>query len=266
MGKTFPLTVVIATFNEEENISRAINSIRDIASEILVIDSGSSDKTVEIAENLGAKVIYNKWENYPAQIQFGINKASNPYVFVIDADEEVSEELKDSIRQIFENKDVEKYACFQINRKTFYLGKFLNFAWQPEYRIRIFHKDKVKYEGFLHEKVICNGKVKKLKGDLYHYTYKDLEDQYKRLIKYSKLSAEGMYKNGGKFKLHKLILNPFWGFFREYFLRLGFLDGIRGFSVAVSQFFYVFLKYLFLWEIERKKQKDKISTFNKKSF
>ena len=262
MEKPLPLSVVIVTLNEEENIKRAIESVKDIASEVLVIDSGSKDKTIEIAKKLGAKVIFHKWENYPSQVQFGIDNASNPYVFVIDADEEVSKELKESIKQIFKNGDIKKYACFYVSRKTFYIGKFLNFAWQPEYRIRIFHKDKVKYEGFLHEKVICTGKTKKLKGFLYHYTYKDIEDQYKKLIKYSKISAIGMHEKGKKFKLYNLILNPLWGFFKEYFIKLGFLDGIRGLSVAVSHFFYVFLKYLFLWEIEEE-EKRKIKTTNK---
>jgi len=251
-----PLSVIIPTLNEEKNIARAIKSIKGISSEILVIDSGSTDKTVDIATQLGATVIFNKWENYPSQVQFGINKASNPYVLVIDADEEVSQELRESIRKLFETGEISKYACFEVNRKTFYLGKFLDFMWQPEYRKRLFHKDKVKYEGFLHEKVVCSGKVKKLQGYLYHYTYKDLNDHFSKSLKYAKISAEEMHKRGKKFRLHKLIVNPIWAFFRQYFIKLGFLDGIRGLSVSMSYLFSTFLKYLFLWELEQKEKKN----------
>ena len=251
-----PLTVVIPTLNEEENIRRAINSVKEIASEILVIDSGSTDKTVEIAKNLGAKVIFNSWVNYPSQVQFGIDRASNPYVFVIDADEEVSKELRKNIEELFKTGEIKNYACFSVNRKTFYIGKFLNFTWQPEYRTRIFHKNKVRYEGFLHEIVICKGKTKKLKGYLYHYTYKDIEDHFRRSLKYSKISAIEMHKRGKKFKIHKLLFNPIWAFFKQYIFNLGFLDGIRGLSVAVSYFFSTFLKYLFLWEMENKEKKN----------
>lgn len=252
----YPLTVVIPTLNEEKNISRAINSVKDIASEILVIDSGSTDRTVEIAKNLGAKVIFNKWVNYPSQVQFGIDKASNPYVFVIDADEEVSKELRKSIEKLFKTEEIKKYVCFQVNRKTFYIGKFLNFTWQPEYRTRIFHKDKVKYEGYLHEIVICKGKTKKIEGYLYHYTYKDIEDHFQRALKYSKISAVEMNKRGKRFKLYKLLFNPIWAFSKQYFFHLGFLDGIRGLSVAMSYLISTFLKYLYLWELEEQEKKN----------
>jgi len=254
---TYPLTVVIPTLNEEKNIKRSIKSVKDIASEILIVDSGSTDNTVQIAKNLGAKVVFNKWINYPTQVQFGIDNAKYPYVLVIDADEEVSQDLANSIKQLFENGEIDKYACFKFNRRTFYIGKFLNFTWQPEYRIRLFHKDKVKYEGFLHEVVRCKGKVKKIKGDLLHYTYRDIEDHYKRSMKYVKISAEEMYKRGKRFKLYKLIINPMWAFIKQYFLHLGFLDGIRGLSVAMSYFFSTFLKYLYLWELEERNRLKK---------
>ena len=252
----YPLTVVIPTLNEEKNILRAINSVKGIASEILVIDSGSTDRTVEIAKNLGAKVIFNKWVNYPTQVQFGIDKASYPYVFVIDADEEVSKELRKSIEKLFKTEEIKKYACFQVNRKTFYIGKFLNFTWQPEYRTRIFHKDKVKYEGYLHEIVICKGETKKIEGYLYHYTYKDIEDHFQRALKYSKISAVEMHKRGKRFKLYKLLFNPIWAFSKQYFFHLGFLDGIRGLSVAMSYLISTFLKYLYLWELEEQEKKN----------
>jgi len=254
VNKLLDLSVVIVTLNEEKNISRAINSIKDIANEILIIDSGSTDKTIEIAEKLGAKVIFNHWEGYPSQVQFGIDNTNNKYVLVLDADEEVSVELKQSIINVFEQNLFSKYDCFAVNRKTFYVNKFLEHIWQPEYRIRLFNKEKVRYEGFLHEKVICNGKTSKLNGYLYHYTYKDIFQHYTKSLKYAKISAEELYKRGKKFRYHNLIINPLWAFFRQYFLKLGFLDGIRGLSVSMSYLFSTFLKYLFLWELEQKEK------------
>ncbi len=249
------LSVVILAKNEENTIGRAIRSVKNIADEILVIDSGSTDKTVEKAKEEGATVIFNKWEGYPKQVQFGINKAKNMYVLVIDADEEVSEKLQKSIKQALSNP---KFRCYKLQRKTFYMGKFLEHTWYPEWRIRLFHKDYVKYEGFLHETVVCKGNIGVLNGDLYHYSFKSLKHQFLKAIDYAQTSAIQLHKEGKKADIKHLFLNPVWSFIKFFLLQKGFLDGKRGFIASVYMAFYTFLKYAFLYEkqLEEKYKKN----------
>ncbi|MGC9081217.1 glycosyltransferase family 2 protein [Sulfurihydrogenibium sp.] len=250
------LTVLILTKNEEKNIERAIKSVLDIAEEIVVLDSGSTDRTVEIAKNLGAKVFFREFDTYSDQRNYGLSICNGDWILVLDADEEVSEKLRENIKRELENP---KFDCYEIPRRTYYLGRFLKYAWYPEYRKRLFRKGKVRYEGKLHEKVICDGKVGRLEGDLYHYSFKNLYHQFIKNIEYARIMAEIMHSEGKKFKLYKLIINPFVIFFKLYFLKLGFLEGTRGLIIAFSGFLYVFLKYAFLYELKLKeKYKDKL--------
>ncbi len=257
MKKKLPLSVVIVAKNEEKTIGRAIESVKDIASEILVIDSGSTDKTTQIAKDKGAKVVFNKWKGYPKQVQFGIDKANNDYILVIDADEEVSDELKESIIKLF--KPYPEFHCYKVPRKTFYLGNFLKHTWYPEWRIRLFKKDKVRYEGYLHETVVCKGKIGKLKGDLYHYSFKSLKHQFSKAFTYGEITAKEMFKKGKRASLRHLIFNPMWSFIKVYILQKGFLDGKRGFIASVYVAFSTFIKYAFLYELNLKeKYKDNL--------
>lgn len=252
------LSVIIITKNEEKNIERAINSVKEIADEVLVIDSGSTDRTVEIAKQLGAKTIFNEWRGFANQKNFGIYQASNDWVLVVDADEEVSPKLRKSIKAALTNH---KFDAYEIARKTYYLGEFLEYTWYPEWKLRLFRKDYVKFEGDLHEdvKFLRECKVGRLEGDLYHYSYRDLYHQYIKTINYAREMAEIYHKKGKKFKLYRLIFSPVFIFIKNYFVKLGFLDGKRGFLVAMSSFFYTFLKYMFLYELELKeKYKDKL--------
>ncbi len=255
-----PVTAVIVAKNEEGVIGRCIDSLNPFASEILLIDSGSTDKTVEIAKQKGAKVLYKKWEGYPEQVQYGIKQAKNPYVFVIDADEEVSEELAKSIKELFKEKP--SHACYKVARKTYYMGKFLEYVWYPEWRVRLFHKEKVMYRGYLHETVECKGSIGKLKGDLYHYSFKSLKHQFLKAIHYGEISAEELHKRGKRASLKHLFLNPLWSFTKFYFFQKGFLEGKRGFIVSVYMAFSTFIKYAFLYE-KTLKEKFKHNLWNR---
>ncbi|AAC07593.1 glycosyltransferase family 2 protein [Aquifex aeolicus] len=246
------LSVVILTKNEERNIARAIKSVKEIADEILVIDSGSTDRTVEIAKELGARVIFRDFTNYPDQVSFAISKTNNKWVFVLDADEEVSEELKRSIKETLK---FPKHDCYVVNRRTYFMGKFLNHTLYPEWRIRVFKKDKVKYEGELHEVVKCSGSIGKLKGDLYHYSFKNLDEFFSKNLKYSKISAEILYKNGRIVKNYELFTRPVWTFFKFFIMKRGFLDGWRGFLISASYAFFNFTKYAYLKELQITKNK-----------
>ncbi|RMA97263.1 glycosyltransferase family 2 protein [Hydrogenothermus marinus] len=249
-----PLSVAIITYNEEENIARTLKAIEDIASEIIILDSYSDDKTVEIAKSFQAKIYQEEWKGFKEQKNSLLRKCSQEWILFLDADEVVSKELKEEIIKAIKNPKADGYS---INRKTYYAGKFLNHIWQPDYVLRLVKKSaNPRWEGGdIHEYLRIDGKVSKLKGYLYHYTYKDIYEHFQKSIKYAKLSAEDYYRRGKKFHLYNLIINPFWAFSKQYFINLGFLDGIRGLAVAVSYFCNAFLKYLFLWELEQEKKK-----------
>ncbi|SNR75386.1 glycosyltransferase family 2 protein [Desulfurobacterium atlanticum] len=248
-----PLTVAMITYNEEENLPKTLEAIKDIASEIVIIDSHSKDKTVEIAKNYGARVFIEDWKGFREQKNSLIEKCTQKWILFLDADEVVSKELK---KEIIEAIKKNKADGFILNRKTFYAGKFLNHVWQPDRVLRLVKKESnPRWEGGnVHEYLAIDGKVEKLNGYLFHYTYKNIYEHYQKSIKYAKLSAEEMYKSGKKFKIHKLLLNPTWAFIREYFIHMGFLDGIRGLTVAITTSYYKFAKYIFLWELEKNKQ------------
>ncbi len=246
------LSVLIATKNAEDTIEIAINSIKDIAYEIIVVDSGSTDNTVEIAKKLGAKVFFKEWINSGTQYNYMISLANGEYCFILDSDEEVSKELKKSIKEALEQEN--PADCYEINRKTFYMGKFLNHVWQPEWRIRIFKKGKVQYEPKVHGKAICSGNKEKLKGDLYHYSYKSLKHHIQKTVYFAEETSKLMYKNRKKFRFYNLIINPFIYFVKFFIIQKGFLDGYRGFIASIIGAFYGFLKYALLFE---KYQKEK---------
>jgi len=249
LSEKLPLSVAIITYNEEEDLPKTLESVKDIASEIIIVDSHSTDKTVEIAKAYGAKVYKEEWKGFGKQKNSALEKCTQPWILSIDADEVVSPELKESIIKELKNP---KFDCYEINRKTFYLGKFLEHVWFPEWRLRLFKKGKAFFSGDIHETIKCKGKVGRLEGLLYHYSFKNLEEHFSKTIKYAKISAEAEFKKGKKFKLYKLFLNPAWAFFKIYFLKGGILDGVRGLAVAKNCSYSRFIKYMFLWELHEK--------------
>jgi glycosyltransferase involved in cell wall biosynthesis len=248
-----PLSVAIISFNEEENLARTLESVVGIASEIIIVDSHSTDKTVEIAESFGAKVFIEDWKGHVAQKNSALDKCVEPWVLSLDCDEVLTDELRQSV---IDAVNTAKYDGYELNRRTFYCGKFLKYSWQPDMKLRLVKLAlKPEWGGYdPHDSLKLQGKIGKLKGDLLHYSYKDILDHYQRLVKYSKTAAESYHKNGKKFRVHKMLLNPLASFLKKYVFRFGFMDGLHGLIVAVSSFIYVFLKYLFLWEIERDKK------------
>ncbi|MCX8059571.1 MAG: glycosyltransferase family 2 protein, partial [Aquificaceae bacterium] len=192
---------------------------------------------------------------YPAQLNYGLGLCSGDWVLVVDADEEVSEELRESIRKELESP---RYEVYQLCRCTYYLGKFIRHGWYPEWRVRLFRKGRVYFQGELHERPVYTVKSGKLRGDLYHYSYKSLRDQYRKTVEYAEKMARHMHSSGKRFRLYHLILNPLWHFLKVYFFKLGFMEGLRGFLLAVSAFVYTFLKYKFLYELELKQKHERL--------
>jgi glycosyltransferase involved in cell wall biosynthesis len=247
------LSVAIITKNEENNIARCIESVRDIADEVIVVDSGSSDRTVEIASSLGAKVTHQDWLGFARQKNFAAALAEMDYVLMLDADEEVSATLSRSILEALREK---RFDGWELNRKTYYLGDFLNHVWHPEWRLRLYRKGKGEFQGEIHEKVVCEGKIGRLQGDLHHYSYKSLEDQMLRLVRYAEQSAKLMQKDGKRFRFVNLFFNPCWAF-AKVLIRGGIRDGYRSFLIAAFEGIYTFLKYAFLLEEELRKRQGK---------
>jgi glycosyltransferase involved in cell wall biosynthesis len=248
------ISAFIVCMNEETQIRRCLESVK-WCDEIVVIDSGSTDKTLEICKEYDCKIYQRDWPGYVLQKTFGLEKCSSEWVLNLDADEEVSKELQEEIQKVL-GKDAKTVNGYLISRIVFFLNIWWRKGgWYPEYRLRLCRKAYTKWGGLdPHEKATVSGKTVKLKGELYHYTYTDITDQTKTLNSYSFQSAKSLHSVGKHFSLLKLIFNPFLRFLKSYIFKKGFLEGIPGFIVAYQDAYYVFLKYAKMWEIERNNQ------------
>ncbi len=247
------LTCVILTLNEELNIQRAIDSVKDLAKEVIVVDSGSTDKTVEIAQNSGAKVIFNEFKDYASQRNFALPLVKTEWVLFLDADEIIPKELAEEIRLKIEDPKSE-FDGFLIPRKNWYLGNFLK-CWKPDFLLRLFKKDKGSWAGKVHEKVKINGKVGKLRNPILHYPFKDLYHQYSKNLKYARFLAEEKFEKGKKATLFDIKIRPFLNFFKHYLLKGCMWEGMRGLIFSLFYFQYTIQKYTLLYELHQNKKK-----------
>lgn len=246
------LTVSIITLNEEKNLARTLESVKKFADEIVIVDSGSTDKTEEIAKNFNAKFYFQKWLGYGPQRNKAIELASSEWVLNIDADEEISEELAKKIADIKDDKN-DKIDVFKINFMSVCFGKKIKHGgWSNSYRIRLFKKNSGRFnENNVHEEFITNSHIGKINEYILHHSYSDLEDYFTKFNKYTTLGAIEYYKKNKKASLVSVVLNPIYKFIRMYFFRLGFLDGLEGFILAITSSLYTMVKYYKLKEIYR---------------
>lgn len=252
MDAKLPLSVALIAFNEEQNIGRTLQSIAGIASEIILVDTGSTDKTRDIAASLGAKVFMEEWRNHIYQKNSALQKCTQPWVLSLDCDEVVTPELLKSIISAIESPQADGYF---LNRRTFYLGRLLKRAWMPDWKLRLVKRDKSPvWQGLNpHDELVVSGSTKRLDGDLIHYSYKNIAHHFEKTLYYARLSAQTYYERGRRFSFVNLALNPLVAFVRLYVLNRGFVDGFPGLIAGFSTFFYTFMKYVFLWEFGRKK-------------
>jgi glycosyltransferase involved in cell wall biosynthesis len=245
-----PLSVCIISYNEADNIERTLECLMDLASEIILVDSHSTDQTQQIAASFGARIFVEDWKGHIRQKNSALEKCTQPWILAVDCDEVVSPELKASIRKTILRGEIKGYA---MNRQTIYLGKRLNYTWQPDWKLRLVHRQlNPIWTGYdPHDILTVQGSSERLKGNLIHYSYRDLKDHMQRMVGYARTVAISYHKDGRKFHGHNLILNPIFSFIKKYFIKRAFLDGFQGFLVCASSFIYVFLKYAFLWEIEK---------------
>lgn len=249
------ISATIITYNEEKNIKRCIESL-DFVDEIVVVDSLSSDNTSTIAKELGAKVIEQKFLGHIDQKQLAVESAKHDWILSLDADEEVSPELKASIVELI--KKPLEYDAYEMKRVSFHLGRWIRHGgWYPDKKIRLFNRQKAYWGGYNpHDKVIVNGKVGMLDGDLKHYVFTDLRHNIDTNNSYSSIMAEDLYKKGKKFSYLKLFFKPVGKFLEVYIYKRGFLDGTAGFIIAVGASYSMFLKFAKLWELERVKKEQ----------
>jgi len=236
-----PVSVVIITKNEETNIEDALKSVAD-AKEIIVVDSFSTDRTVEICKQFTGKVYQHEWQGFALQKQTAVDYAEGPWVLILDADERVTPELK---KEMTENIANTEYNGFYIPRENYFLGERIRHSgWWPDNTLRLFRKHKGSLEPReVHEKVVVEGSTGYLKNPLKHYTYRSVSDFVERMERYSTLASREIMKNSGRAGLGSLTLRPLATFIKMYVFRLGFLDGTHGLILAVLYGYYTFLKY-----------------------
>jgi len=244
-----PISAAIITRNEATNIARAIRSL-DCADEILVVDSGSTDETVKIAAELGARTVTHPWEGFAAQNNFAVREASHDWILSLDADEELNDEARAAIRQW--KRSTPRAGAYRFARRARYLGRWiLHSGWYPDWKIRLFHRDKARWTGeYVHESVVADSPAETLSGEIFHYTCDSLADHRKRIEFYTGLAAQEMFARGERASLTRRLLAPPWVFLHTYFFRLGVLDGIPGFLIAWMAARYVRRKYVKLAELQ----------------
>ncbi len=245
---SLPLSVAIITLNEEANLERTLTSLDELAAEIVVVDSGSADRTVEIAEAHGAHVLHRDWPGHVAQKNRALEACSQPWVLALDADEPLSPELAQAIRELFSQSEPGA-AGYWVNRRTWYLGDWVRHAWYPEWRLRLVHRERAAWQGQdPHDYLTVEGRTERLSGDLLHYSYDGIEDHFVRTVKYARVGAEAMIAKGRPFRWHKLVIAPWFRLFRSLVVRQAWRDGWRGWVIAYSSMFAGFLKYAFVLE------------------
>ncbi len=227
------LSVVIITLNEEKNIGRCLESVKEIADDIVVVDSGSTDNTETICKSYGARVIRHPFEGYVKQKNFADAQANYDHILSLDADEVLSEELLQSVKKVKEHFDADGYT---MNRLTNYAGKWIRHSgWYPDVKLRLFNRRKGAWTGLLiHEKFEMDegSKVKHLKGDLLHYSFPSVEDHRKQADKFTTLGAQADFEKGKKAPFYKIWGGPVVKFVKDYVFNMGFLDGKAGLTIC----------------------------------
>jgi len=250
------ISFCIITLNEADNLPRCLKSITGLADEIVVLDSGSTDATEAIAKQFGARWEVQEWQGYVAQKNRLISLARNEWVFSLDADEELSPELREEILAIQAGTPVDGICGYSMPRCVFYEGRWIRHGnWYPDRLTRLFRRENARFTGGkVHEKLEIPGKVQRLNGDLHHYSFRDEDDHWKRCLKYAGLWAESRNEEGKKPGPLAPYLHSVGRWIRGYFIKAGFLDGLMGLKIANICAREVYLKYSLLRELNRKNQ------------
>ena len=256
------ITATLITLNEEANLPRALASL-DWVDEVVIVDSGSTDRTLEIAKAAGSKVkvFHNPWPGYGKQKNFAQDRASNSWILNIDADEEVTPALRAEIEDVLQaaQKGSLVERGFYMPRKTFYLGRWIKYGgWYPNYLLRLADRRMARWtEPAVHEEWKIEGATGYFKQPLLHYTFSDIRDQILTNLNFSRLGFVELKKRGQRASLIRLMLKPVGKFIETYFLKRGCLDGMAGLIISVNAAHSMFLKYAYLIESELHENSDR---------
>ncbi len=242
------ITAIIPTLNEQHNIVDAIKSI-NFADEIMVVDSFSTDKTIELATPLADTILQREYENSASQKNWSIPQAKYKWILLLDADERVKEELKKEVLSVLESKT--NYDGFWIKRENYFMGKRVYFSgWRGDRVIRLFKRDECKYEKkHVHAEIVSEGKIGILKNKLIHNTFKNKEDYFKKLKRYAKWQAKDYDQKTGNITIFHTTIKPIFRFIKHYFIQLGILDGYVGFIISFYQAKAVKMRYKYLKDL-----------------
>ncbi|MCB0365804.1 MAG: glycosyltransferase family 2 protein [Bdellovibrionales bacterium] len=256
MEKT-PVSLVIITHNEEQNIERCIQSV-PFAADIVVLDSGSTDRTVDIARRLGARVRIEPWRGFQKQKTRAMALALHDWIVSLDADEALSEEAAKEIQTLLDANSMDKDG-YELPRITYHLGRWIrNGGWYPDRQLRFFHREKCKWtETEVHERVTGDN-IGRLKGAILHWSFNDLADQIETINRYSGLMAQEWDNKGKSYSSIKLVTKPIGKFIEKFFVKGGYKDGVPGLIIAIASSFAVFLRFAKLWERKHMKADDPV--------
>jgi glycosyltransferase involved in cell wall biosynthesis len=248
------LSVCIITLNEERNLPRALRSVQGIADEIIVVDCGSKDRTLEIAGEFGAKAISQSWSDFASQKNFAAGAARHDWILSLDADEELSQELRESILEW--KAGAPEFEVYEFARRAMYLGGWImHGGWYPDRQRRLYRRAAAQFAGIIHESLRFGGQPGRLKGDLFHYTMSSFAEHEEKVDRYSTLAAQQMYAAGIRNWRAGMWLAAPWSCFRSYVLRGGFLDGRRGALISKMAGRTVHLKYNKLGQMIRQAER-----------
>ena len=249
------VSAIVVCYNEEERIEACLESL-DWCDEIVVVDSFSTDRTPEICRRYTERFMQRQWAGYRDQKAFAHSQATKDWVLLVDSDERVTAALRLEILDALQ-LDKDAYAGYSVPRLVRYLHRWWwRGGWYPDYDVRLFRRERATWGGNdPHEKIIVDGKVRRLKNHLEHYSYRNIDDHMERINRFTSISSRELKKEGSHWRLSDALLRPPVRFFRSYIIKRGFLEGFAGFYVAVTAAVYVFLKYAKLWELEAEEKK-----------
>ncbi len=236
------ISATIITLNEEHNLARALETL-DCVDEVVVVDSGSTDRTRDVAARYGARVLCHDWPGYAAQKNFAAGQAQHDWILSLDADEALSETLSAEILRV--KKEGPRAGAYRMARRAQYLGRWIKHSgWYPDYKVRLYDRRRGRWEGaYVHESVRVDGPVELLAGDLLHYTCNSLSQHLRTMDRYTTLAAEELRARGRRAGAGRLLFAPPATFLKTYFLQQGFRDGYQGFLISAMAAWYVFLKH-----------------------
>lgn len=241
------ISATIITLNEEHNLPRALASLT-WAAEIIVVDSGSTDRTREIAAQHGARVIEHPWAGWSEQKNFAAAQARHDWIFSLDADEAVSPDLEKALRD-WQSREPEA-SGYRFARRANYMGRWINHSgWYPDPKLRLYRRDKGRWAGAIHESVVVDGRVGDLAGEIHHYTHTSLSAHLRQLDDFTTVAARDLYDRGLRASWFRLLVVPPATFLKSYFLQQGFRDGLHGFLIATMAGLNVFVKEAKLWTL-----------------